>query len=186
MPIERPKSAPKSTVAKPSRTVELVTDHDPPEPTLKSPPVETPRIVVPMDHHPPEPELSFRARLEPDGNGAEVSARARSRIGVIAVSCVLSSSSSSPASCWSRGAAARSARIPGAWTPAGAPSAPSASSARASATVRDGHRAGARSAAAWIPGMCVGPALLLRRIGSEVGPPPVNSPAVAPGPSTAT
>lgn len=36
-----------------------------------------------------EPELSFHARVEPDGSGAEVSARARSRIGVIAVSCVL-------------------------------------------------------------------------------------------------
>jgi hypothetical protein len=32
-----------------------------------------------MDHHPPEPELSFRARLEP-GRGAEVNARARSRL----------------------------------------------------------------------------------------------------------
>jgi hypothetical protein len=84
-----PVPAPISTVAKPSRTVELVNDHDPPEPTLESTPVEAPRIVVPMDHHPPEPELSFRARVEPDGSGAEVSARARSRIGVIAVSCVL-------------------------------------------------------------------------------------------------
>lgn len=59
------------------------------EPTVKSPSIEAPRIVVPLDHRPPEPELSFRARLEPDGSGAEVSARAHSRIGVIAVSCVL-------------------------------------------------------------------------------------------------
>lgn len=66
-----------------------MSDHDHPEPTVKPPPVEAPRIVVPMDHHPPEPELSLHARLEPDGSGAEVSARARSRIGVIAVSCVL-------------------------------------------------------------------------------------------------
>ncbi|HEX7836139.1 MAG TPA: hypothetical protein VF469_01685 [Kofleriaceae bacterium] len=36
-----------------------------------------------------EPELSFRARVEPHGSGAEVVARARTRIGVIAVSCVL-------------------------------------------------------------------------------------------------
>jgi hypothetical protein len=59
------------------------------EPTIKSPPVGAPRIVASMDHHQPEPELSFRARFEPDGSGAEVSARARSRIGVVAVSCVL-------------------------------------------------------------------------------------------------
>jgi hypothetical protein len=54
--------------------------HDRLEPTVKTGPV---------DHHPPEPELSFRARLEPDGSGAEVSARARSRIGGVAASCVL-------------------------------------------------------------------------------------------------
>lgn len=85
-----PVPAPISTVAETPRKLNLVTEHHRPEPTVQSPRVEAPRNVVAMDPHPPpEPELSFRARLEPDGSGAEVSARARSRIGVIAVSCVL-------------------------------------------------------------------------------------------------
>jgi len=84
-----PVPAPISTVAEAPRKLDLVTEPHRPEPTVQSPRAEAPRIVVPMDPHPPEPELSFRARLEPDGSGAEVSARARSRIGVIAVSCVL-------------------------------------------------------------------------------------------------
>jgi hypothetical protein len=94
-----------------------VSDHHPPDPDPISPVAAPPRIVGPEDPRPKpaptstvpelpriagraeppaaepppatEPELSFRARVEPHGNGAEVVARARTRIGVIAVSCVL-------------------------------------------------------------------------------------------------
>jgi hypothetical protein len=87
-----------------------VSDHNRPEPPCKSTVTELPRIVG-LVHHPrskppptiaerpriescteppaAEPELSFRARVEPHGGGAELVARARTRIGVIAVSCVL-------------------------------------------------------------------------------------------------
>lgn len=77
----------------------LVSDHDRTEPACKSTVTELPHIEgLVRDTHPrpapiiaelPEPELSFRARVEPHGGGAELVARARSRIGVIAVSCVL-------------------------------------------------------------------------------------------------
>jgi hypothetical protein len=62
--------------------------HDPrpkPAPTI----AELPHIEGCTEPPAAEPELSFRARVEPHGSGAEVVARARTRIGVIAVSCVL-------------------------------------------------------------------------------------------------
>lgn len=89
-----------STVATPPRIVGLVTEDLRPKPAPTSTVPELPRIAgraEPAAELPPaiepaptaEPELSFRARVEPHGNGAEVVARARTRIGVIAVSCVL-------------------------------------------------------------------------------------------------
>jgi len=43
--------------------LDLVTEHHRPEPTVLSPRVEAPRIVVAVDPHPPEPALSI-ARAE--------------------------------------------------------------------------------------------------------------------------
>jgi hypothetical protein len=61
-----PVPAPISTAAEAPRKLELVTEPHRPEPTVQSPRVEAPRIVVAMDPHPPEPPepaLSF-ARVE--------------------------------------------------------------------------------------------------------------------------
>ena len=85
---------PISTVAGPPRIVGLVIEDPRPKPAPTSTVPELPRIAgraeLPAAEPAPaaEPELSFRARVEPHGSG-EVVAHARSRIGVIAVSCVL-------------------------------------------------------------------------------------------------
>lgn len=100
--------------------------HDPrpkPTPTI----AELPRIEGRTEPPAAEPELSFRARVEPHGGGAEVVARARTRIGVIAVSCVLIVFFIVAGVVLVARNGAASARIRGA--PAGAPSTPSASSA---------------------------------------------------------
>lgn len=52
--------------------------------------VELPRIAGGMESPAPQlPELSIQARIDPLGGGAEVIAGARTRTGVVAVSCVL-------------------------------------------------------------------------------------------------
>jgi hypothetical protein len=88
-------------VAELPRLVGLVTEDPRPKPAPTSTVPELPRIAgrvespaaepAPAPEPAPtaEPELSFRARVEPHGSGAEVVARARTRIGVIGVSCVL-------------------------------------------------------------------------------------------------
>src|SRR5687768_9384741 len=58
-----PVPAPIATDAETPCKLDLVTENRRPEPTVQSPRVEAPRIVVAMDPHPPEPELSC-ARVE--------------------------------------------------------------------------------------------------------------------------
>jgi hypothetical protein len=89
MTAHPPDPVPISTVAEPSPIENLATKHRHPEPAptvAELPRTELPRVERRTE--PPAAELSFRARVEPHGS-AEVSARARSKIGVIAVSCVL-------------------------------------------------------------------------------------------------